>query len=185
MCQAWRVVREHLLSGCGGRSMTWKWKCSTDLGESGRDPLWHQPVAVRLGHQELGVGWIGFDLLAQAVDVGLEGVRGHVRVVAPDLTENLGVIALRQVRGRGRRRGRGHHGHRRHRGQILTNRDSSKDSGGGASRPLSFARSFRFLSRLFCRPGVPPQNLIHRPSLVFDAPGTLGGGERLLLDSNR
>src|SRR5437868_9512498 len=49
--------------------------------------LWHQPIAARLRHQDLGLRRIAFDLLAQPVDVGLEGVRRHARVVAPDLAE--------------------------------------------------------------------------------------------------
>src|SRR5438034_3365077 len=49
--------------------------------------LWHEPIAVWLRHQDLCLRGIAFDLLAQPVDVGLEGVRRHAGIVAPDLAE--------------------------------------------------------------------------------------------------
>src|SRR5258708_34605001 len=45
--------------------------------------LWHQLVAARLGDQDGGAGGVLLDLLAQPIDVGLEGVGGHARIVAP------------------------------------------------------------------------------------------------------
>ena len=46
-----------------------------------------ETVSARLGDQHLGVGWIALDLLAQAVDVGFQGVGGDAGVVAPDLVQ--------------------------------------------------------------------------------------------------
>ena len=47
-------------------------------------PLRHQAVPARLGDEEPGAGGVGLDLLAQAVDVGFEGVGRDPGVVAPD-----------------------------------------------------------------------------------------------------
>ena len=59
-------------------------------------PLGHQPVAAGLRHQDRGVRGVRLDLLAQAVDVGLQGVGGDPGVVAPDLAEQ-GVAPDRAV----------------------------------------------------------------------------------------
>ncbi len=75
--------------------------------EPGRDPLWHQPVAARLGDQDLGVGWIGLDLLAQAIDVSFQGMGRDARVVAPNLAQqrlapdHVGVAAVEIFQDRG------------------------------------------------------------------------------------
>src|SRR6202012_4901227 len=50
---------------------------------------WRQPVAARLGDQDLRAGGVGLDLLAQPVDVGLQRVGGDAGVVAPDLGQKL------------------------------------------------------------------------------------------------
>src|SRR5690242_13479123 len=58
--------------------------------------LWQQLVAAGVGHQQLRIGGVAFDLLAQPVDVRLQRVRRHIGVVAPDLAqENLARHRLR------------------------------------------------------------------------------------------
>src|SRR5512132_315592 len=46
-----------------------------------------QAVTAGLGDQDARAGGIRFDLLAQPVDVGFQGMRGHPGVVPPDLVE--------------------------------------------------------------------------------------------------
>src|SRR3546814_17711403 len=48
-----------------------------------------QSIAARLSDQDRGSRRIFLDLLAQAVDVGLQRVRGDAGIVAPDLAEQL------------------------------------------------------------------------------------------------
>src|SRR5262249_1164250 len=45
----------------------------------------HQLVATGLRHQDLGIGGVFLDLLAQPVDMGFQGVGGDPGIVAPDL----------------------------------------------------------------------------------------------------
>src|SRR3954454_7238433 len=56
-------------------------------GSGRKGPSAHQAVAAGLGHEEGGLAGAGLDLLAQAVDVGLERVGGDACVVAPDLVQ--------------------------------------------------------------------------------------------------
>src|SRR5882724_11550619 len=46
-----------------------------------------EPIAAWLGHQDFRFGGLALDLLAQAVDVRLEGVGGDAGIVAPDLAK--------------------------------------------------------------------------------------------------
>src|SRR3546814_18717211 len=57
------------------------------LYESSQPPSWHKSVAAGLRHQDLRVGGIPLDLLAKPVDMGLERVRRHAGIVAPDLAQ--------------------------------------------------------------------------------------------------
>jgi exodeoxyribonuclease III len=67
----------------------------------------HQLVAAGLGDEELGLGGILLDLLAQAIDVGLQCVSRHAGVIAPDLVQQhvaghdplAGAIEIFQDRG--------------------------------------------------------------------------------------
>ncbi len=56
-------------------------------GKNKDEKLRHQPVAAGLGDQDLGVGRVALDLLAQAVNVGFQRVGGDAGVVAPDLVQ--------------------------------------------------------------------------------------------------
>jgi predicted MFS family arabinose efflux permease len=47
----------------------------------------HQAIAARLGDQDLGVGRVPLDLLAQPIDMSLQGVGVDTGVVAPDLVQ--------------------------------------------------------------------------------------------------
>src|SRR5580692_1764886 len=51
--------------------------------------LRRQPIPARLGDQDLRAGGVGFDLLAQAVDVGFQRVGGDAGVVTPHLGQQL------------------------------------------------------------------------------------------------
>src|SRR3546814_3072466 len=57
------------------------------LCESSQPPSWHKSVAAGLRHQDIRVGGIPLDLLAKPVDMGLERVRRHAGIVAPDLAQ--------------------------------------------------------------------------------------------------
>src|SRR4029077_13729015 len=48
---------------------------------------WHQFVATGLRHQYLGIGRILLDLLAQAINVGLQSVGGDTLIVTPDFLQ--------------------------------------------------------------------------------------------------
>src|SRR3546814_4658785 len=64
--------------------------CSSDLrGAPKRGGSGDQAIAARLSDQDRGSRRIFLDLLAQAVDVGLQRVRGDAGIVAPDLAEQL------------------------------------------------------------------------------------------------
>src|SRR5579872_1380404 len=66
-----------------------------------------QPVAAGFSDENFGLGGVALDLLPQAVDMGLERVRGHPGIVAPDLAEQgrpvdrpiAGVIKIAKDRG--------------------------------------------------------------------------------------
>src|SRR5215468_4688922 len=68
---------------------------------------WHQFVASGLGHQDTRAGGVALDLLPQAIDVRLEGVRGDAGIVTPHfLQQHLarhrplsGAIEIAQDRG--------------------------------------------------------------------------------------
>src|SRR5262249_50233944 len=49
--------------------------------------LRHQAIAAGLGHQDLRLGGIALDLLAQAIDMRLERMRPDAGIVAPDLVQ--------------------------------------------------------------------------------------------------
>src|SRR3546814_6877494 len=64
--------------------------CSSDLrGAPKRGGSGDQAIAARLSDQDRGRRRIFLDLLAQAVDVGLQRVRGDAGIVAPDLAAQL------------------------------------------------------------------------------------------------
>ena len=59
----------------------------TDFACAGGVASGDELVAAGLGHQELGVGGIFLDLLAQPVNVGLKRVGGDAGIVAPNLVQ--------------------------------------------------------------------------------------------------
>ena len=80
------AVRQHDPGG-DGRGRGARADAADEPKRAGDRRLRHQPVAAGLGHQDLGLGRIALDLLAQAVDMGLQRMGGDAGVVAPDLAQ--------------------------------------------------------------------------------------------------
>lgn len=59
----------------------------TWIGRSRHVVLCHQTVAPAFGNQQPRVGWIGFNLLPQAINMGFQRVRCDTRIVTPNLVQ--------------------------------------------------------------------------------------------------
>jgi len=60
-----------------------------DVVDPGAESECHHRADARRGHQQATDGRIGLDLLAQPIDMRLQRMRRHTRVVTPDLVQQL------------------------------------------------------------------------------------------------